>query len=65
MIWPSLEPHLTNFVVIRTHLSCLFHLAVNFLSLRRNGSSSQIINQGQDFLEKALLHGNLRLSTPE
>ena len=60
MIWPSLEPHLTNFVVIRTHLSCHLHRVVDYLGLRRNGSSSQIINQGQDFLEQALWHGNLR-----
>ena len=35
-----LEAHLAKFVVIQTHLSCLFHLAVDFLGLRRNGSSS-------------------------
>ena len=35
-----LEAHLTNFVVIRTHLPRQFHLAVDFLGLRRNGSSS-------------------------
>jgi len=36
-----------------------FHLAVNFLDLRRSGSSSQIINQGQDFLEQDFRHGDL------
>ena len=35
-----------------------FHLAVNFLGLRRNGSWSQIINQAQDFPEQFLRHGN-------
>ncbi len=34
------------------------HLAVEFPGLRRNGSSSQIINQAQDFLEQASRHGN-------
>ena len=36
MIWPSLEANLTNFLVIRTHLSRRFHLVVDFLGLRRN-----------------------------
>ncbi len=40
VIRPSLEAHLTNFVVIQTHLSCPFHRAVDYLGLRRNGSSS-------------------------
>jgi len=40
MIWPLLEAHLAKFVVIKKHLSCLFHLAVNFLGLRRDGASA-------------------------
>jgi len=44
MIWPLLEANVAKFVVIQTHLSCLFHLAVNFLGLRRNGFSAEIIN---------------------
>lgn len=40
VIWPSLEPHLTNFVVTQAHLSCLCPLAVDFLGLRRNEASA-------------------------
>ena len=35
-------------------------MAVDFPGLRQNESSSQIINQAQDFLEQASRHGNLR-----
>jgi len=59
MIWPCSEIHLARSVVIQTHLSHHFHLAVDFLGLRRNGFSSQIINQAQDFLEQVSWHGNL------
>ena len=59
MIWPCSEAHLTQFSVIQTHLSRHFHVAVDFLGLRRNGSSSLVINQGQDFLEQAPWHRNL------
>ena len=48
-----------NFVVIRTHLSYHFRRAVYFLGLRRNGSSSQIIDQSQNLLEQAPWHGHL------
>ena len=51
VIWPCSEAHLANFVVIQTHLSRCFYLAVDFLGLRRSGSSSQIINQAKDFPE--------------
>ncbi len=34
-------------------------MAVDFPGLRQNGSSSQIINQAQDFPEQASRHGNL------
>ncbi len=47
------------FFVIQTHLSRHFHLAVDFLGLRRSGSSSQIIDQAQDFPERFSRHGNL------
>ena len=40
MILPLLEAHLAIFVVIKTHHSCLFHRAVKFLGLRRNGASA-------------------------
>lgn len=33
-------------------------LAVNILGQRRKVFSSQVINQGQDFMEQALWHGN-------
>ena len=59
VIWPSLEAYLTNFDVIWTHLSCYFHPAVDFLGLRRNASSSQVINQAQDLLEQASWDRNL------
>ena len=51
------EAHAAKFVVIRTHTSP--YLAVDLLGLSRNGSSSQIINQTQDFLEQVPRHGNL------
>jgi hypothetical protein len=54
-----LEGHLYRFSTIQTHPSCRFYLAVDFPGLRRNGSSSQIINQAQDFLQQASWHGNL------
>ena len=46
--WP-----LGQFSVIQADLSRTFHLAVDFLGLRRNGSSSQIIDQAPDILEQA------------
>ena len=49
--WWCPEAHSANFVVIQTHLSRRFYLAVDFLGLRRSGSWSQIINQAQDFPE--------------
>ena len=59
VIGPRLEGHLVVSLVIRKQLFRRFHLAVDFLGLRRSGSSSQIINQAQDFLEQAPRHGNL------
>jgi hypothetical protein len=44
---------------MQTHLSRQFLLTVYFLGLRRNGSSSQIINQAQNFLEQLPWHSNL------
>ena len=49
--WQCPESHSANFVVIQTHLSRRFYLAVDFLGLRRSGSWSQIINQAQHFPE--------------
>ena len=40
-ISPRLEGHLTRFSAIQTRLSCRVHLAVDFLGLRRSGSSLQ------------------------
>ena len=51
VIGPRLECHSVIFLVIQTHLSRCFYLAVDFLGLRRSGSSSQIIKQAQDFPE--------------
>ena len=56
--WPSLEAHLTNFVVIRTHLFCHFHHVVDYPGLRRNGSSARIFNQTQYFLGQTSWHAN-------
>ena len=58
-IGPRLEAHSANFVVIQTHPSRRFHLAVDSLGLRRSGSSPQIIDQAQDFPEQFPRHGNL------
>ncbi len=59
VIAPCLGCHSANFVVIQTHLSRRFYLAADSLGLRRSGSSSQIINQAQDFPEQFPRHGNL------
>ena len=61
VIGPRLEGHSVIFLAIQTHLSCRFLLAVDSLGLRRSGSSSQIINQAQDFPEQVPRH---RLSLP-
>ena len=45
--------------VIQTHLSHRFCLTVDVLGLRGNGSSSQVINQGQDFPEQLPRHRHL------
>ncbi|MCZ6772895.1 MAG: hypothetical protein O7G83_13095 [Proteobacteria bacterium] len=54
-----LRSPLGQFFVIGTHLSCHFHRAIDYLGLRRNRSSSQIINQAQDLLEQTSWDGNL------
>jgi hypothetical protein len=59
VIWPSLEANLTNFAIIQTYFPCHFHRVVDYPGLRRNGSSSQAINQAQDFLEQASWDRNL------
>lgn len=33
MIWLSLDSHVANFIIIQTHLSRLFYLAVDSLGL--------------------------------
>jgi hypothetical protein len=58
---------LAKFFVIQTHLSCRFHLAVDFLGLRRSGSWSQIIDQAQYFSEQVPRHhylGQLERDVP-
>ena len=57
VIGPRLEGPSVIFLAIQTHLSCRFLLAVDSLGLRRSGSSSQIINQAQDFPEQVPRHG--------
>ena len=59
VIGPRLEGHSVIFLAIQTHLSCRFLLAVDSLGLRRSGSSSQIINQAQDFPEQVPRHRHL------
>ncbi len=54
-----MEAHSADFVVIQTHPSCRFHLAVDVPGLRRSGSWSQIINQAQDFPEQFPRHRHL------
>ena len=57
--WPCPEGHFPIIPVIQTHPSCRFHLVANFSGLRRNGSSSQVINQVQDFPEQLPRHRHL------
>ena len=59
VIGPRLEGHSVIFLASQTHLSCRFLLAVDSLGLRRSGSSSQIINQAQDFPEQVPRHRHL------
>ena len=47
------------FSAIQTHPFCRFHTAIDFLGLRRNGSSSQIFDQAQDFPEQFPRHRHL------
>jgi len=66
-IGPRLQGHLPRFSVIQTHPFCRFHPAVDFLGLRRNGSSSSIINQAQNFPEQFPRHrylGQLERDVP-
>ena len=59
MIWPLLEAHLADFLVIRTHLSRRFLLTVNFLGLRRSGFWPQFSDQPQDLGEQSPRHRDL------
>ncbi len=59
VIGPRLEGYSVNFLVMQTHLSCRFLLAVDFLGLRRSGSWSQIIDQAQYFSEQIPRHRHL------
>ena len=59
MSWPCPEGHFPIFSAIQAYLSRTFHLAVDSLGLRRNGPSSEIINQTQDFLEQFPRHRHL------
>ena len=59
VIGQRVEGHLVVSLVIQAYLSRTFHLTVDFLGLRRSGSSSQIITQAQDFLEQAPRHRHL------
>jgi len=56
--WPGREGHSPIIPVIQTHLPHRFCLTVDFLGLSRNGSSSQVINQSQDFSEQIAGHGD-------
>jgi hypothetical protein len=51
---------LANFPVIWTHLFYRFHLAVDSLGLGRSGSSSQSIDQAQDFPKQVMGHSDFR-----
>ncbi len=52
--WPCPEGHFSIFSAIQAYFSRTFHLAVDSLGLRRNGPSSEIINQTQDFWNNSL-----------
>ncbi len=53
-----LEGHSVILLVIQTHLSCRFLLAVDSLGLRRSGSSSLFIAPPQDFPKQVPGHGD-------
>ena len=58
-IGPRPERHLPSFSPFRQTPPVVYTWAVDFPGLRRHGSSSQIIDQAQDFPEQFLRHGNL------
>ncbi len=58
VIGPRLEGYSVNFLVMQTHLSCRILLAVDFLGLRRSGSSSKSIDPPQDFPKQVPGHGD-------
>ena len=55
-VWKAICPYLPSF---KRTSPVVFIWAVDFPGLRRNGSSSQIIDQAQDFPEQFLRHSNL------
>ncbi len=57
--WRCPESYFPIFSAIQAYLSRTFHLAGDSLGLRRNGPSSEIINQTQDFLEQFPRHRHL------
>ena len=58
-IGPRPERHLPSLSPFRQTPPVVYTWAVDFPGLRRHGSSSQIIDQAQDFPEQFLRHGNL------
>ena len=58
-IGPRPEHHLPSFSPFRQTPPVVYTWAVDFPGLRRHGSSSQIIDQAQDFPEQFLRHGDL------
>ncbi len=64
VIGPRLVGHSVIFLAIQTHLSCRFLLAVNYLGLRRRGSSSQFIDPPQDFPKQVPGHGDFPKQVP-
>ncbi len=52
---PCPEGHFPAFFAIQAYLSRTFHLAIDSLGRRRNGPSSEIVNQAQGFSEQARL----------
>ncbi len=57
---PALGRPFGHFFAIQTHPSCRFHLAVDFLGLRRSGFSTQLINPPQDFPKQVPRHSDFR-----
>ncbi len=57
---PALGRPFGHYFAIQTHPSCRFHLAVDFLGLRRSGFSTRLIYPPQDFPKQVPGHSDFR-----